>query len=170
MIKNNKLSIWIKTVITFDTTFHSNGSYTTQSDTSRIEIEGVEIRNINNSYKMIDIPVFLGYRFSGKKIDVSLKAGVTYNLLFQTKGQILDQSGEPRQIHKESTYGKQVFADKIIMRYFTAVTLDYHLNEYINISVEPYFKGSTGNINLSTYPINQTYHTLGIRTGVKFNF
>lgn len=161
-------AIKTKTVITFDTTFLSNGSFTTKADTFRLITHGSEVTRIVNRYRSLDIPLSLGYSIKGKQLDVVLKASALLNVYFQPSGKVLGVNDKPISIHNLDIDEGLEYTNRLKTRFDIAVGFNYHLSRNFDLILEPYFKTSTGDITGSDYELSQSYSTFGLRTGVKY--
>lgn len=163
-------AIKTKTVITFDTTFLNDGSYTTKADTFRIITHGSEITRVVNRYRTLDIPLSVCYAIDGKRLDVLLKASALFNIYFQPTGKILGLKDKPVSLHNLDIDEGLALKKKLRTRFDLAVGFNFHLNHHLDLSVEPYFKTSTGDISRPSSILEQSYTTLGLRMGVKYIF
>jgi hypothetical protein len=160
----------IKTIISIDTIFSSDGSFTTAADTTRVEIQGVKTNIISNSYTSVDLPIHLSYQREFSKWAVGLSGGVYVNLFFDQKGRILNFNNEPSWISSGEEQELDIYRPNSGVKFDGAITVIYHLTPSIDIMAEPYFKYNPNSFTRENHPLKQYYNTMGIRTGLRYNF
>lgn len=159
-----------KTLITLDTIFGLDGSYTTSSDTTRIEVSGSRTNIISNSYTSIDLPLSLTYQIELNKWAIALNAGVNINLLFSQKGRILGINGKPNWINSGPANEIEAYQPKSGLKFDGSVSIIYHLTPNLDIMAEPYFRYNNNSLTLEKYVLDHYYNTIGLRTGIRYNF
>ena len=81
-VKENVIKI--QTQITIDTMYNQDGSFSIHRDTTVNEIYGREEMKTINQYRMVDIPLVLGYRFKKGNFNIEINAGIINKLKAET--------------------------------------------------------------------------------------
>ncbi len=160
----------VKVLISIDTLFNTDGTFTTSTDTTRIEIAGVRTNRINNSYTSIDLPLHLSYQMEFGRWAVGLSGGIYINLMFDQKGRILNFDNKPAWITSGSDNELDIYRPKSGLKFDGAISLIYHLTPSIDIMTEPYFKYNPNSLTRENHPLKHYNNTLGIRAGLRYNF
>lgn len=160
----------VRILYSIDTLFMPDGTFTTSSDTTRIDINGVKLNDVHNRYTSIDLPINLSYQLELNKWALALNAGINVNLLFTQKGRILNISDEPVWSTPGSSNELDAFTAKSGLKFDGSISIIYHLTDNIDLMIEPYFRYNNTSITLEKYQLDQKYNTIGIRTGARYNF
>lgn len=117
-------------------------------------------KKIYNYYFFFDIPVNIGYSGKIRKINYEISSGISYNLSFLKKGQIIGIYNYPVNIDKESG----------IFRTHSGFSFNSGMKILIPFSnhsffIEPNLKYNLQSITSSEYPLSQKYLTYGIEIG-----
>ncbi len=134
---------------------------------------GTHLKTSYNRYRMIDIPLILGYEVETKNFTYSLNAGVYLNLLFTQKGDFI-KDGNPTNFTSNRTDAApnayRAFKDKLGFSLFGSFGFNYKLNDHMQILLEPHIRYHLNPVNRKEYLIDQSYITAGFITGVRFKF
>ena len=160
----------VKILISIDTLFNTDGSFTTSTDTTRIELQGVRTNRIFNSYTSVDIPLNLSYQIELRKWAVAITGGLNINVLFNQKGRILNFDNKPAWISSNEENELDIYRAQSGVKFDGAITVIYHLTKSIDIMAEPYFRYNPNSFTRENHPLKQYYNTAGIRTGLRYNF
>lgn len=157
-LKSNKNGI-VKEIVNAD------GSITEE----RGQVEVLEVKNwdkeIYNYYYFIDIPLSLGYSFNIKNTKIEFSSGISYNLAFMKKGQILGVEDYPVDIAKE----KNVFKTNSGMNFISNMKIVFPIKNHL-FYVEPNIKYNLKSITADNNPLEQKYFNYGIKLGTRFKF
>lgn len=166
-VKENVIKI--QTQITIDTILNSDGSYTITRDTSIVEVMGKEELKTTNHFRMLDIPLVLGYSFDFRNLSLELNAGVIFNLVSRTGGRILNQdmvpsyygSKDPQFVPYKTYYGMSLYG---------SVTLLSNFYGHTQFFMEPNFRYYFKSFTRAEYPLRQNYMVVGLSTGMRYYF
>lgn len=160
----------VKTVISTDTIFLGDGTYTTSTDTTRIELMGTKSNRILNHYQSFEIPIRIAFQREFGRFGIGIQAGVNFNVLGTNRGRILDQSQKPKWISSSGKNEWDSYANNSIIKFDAAIHIVYHLSPTLDILAAPYFRYSKHTLTKESYPVHHSYHTMGIRAGLRYNF
>lgn len=120
-----------------------------------------------NAYHYIDLPVYLGYAFPVRRSLLEIYSGLSFNLLFDQKGEIIGQKGLPVNLENpdDTIFKKLVPASGILG--FNAL---FPVNEHWVVFVSPVVHVNLGSITGSGYPLEQKYLKSGLRLGSRLRF
>lgn len=143
-------------------------SILTNNDGSTIENRGkkevIEHRTwdkeIYNYYFFIDIPVNIGYAGKFKKVNYEISSGISYNLSFLKKGQIIGLYNYPVNIDKESGIFRTHSGFSLNSGIKVLIPYKNHL-----FFIEPNLKYNLQSLTAGDYPLSQKYLTYGIEIG-----
>lgn len=161
--------IKIQTHITIDTMINSDGSYTITRDSSIVEVIGREEMKTVNQFRMLDVPLILGYTFDWRNISLEVNAGVIFNITSTTGGRILDQDlvptyygtkGNDFQPYKNH-YGVALYGGFSLLSNFYGKT---------QLFIEPNARYYIKSFSSANYPLRQNYFVIGLATGVRYYF
>lgn len=170
---NEKFKILLKnvistqTIITIDTIKHSDGTYTITRDTTIKEIYGEEDIKKFNSYRMLGIPVIIGYELKYQRHSFGLNAGVIINLMLRKSGSILNKDGKISDIGDSESL---VFVNRTGASFYSSLFYAYSLNDRFAVFAEPRFTFDLFPITKKEYDLKQKYLTYGLSFGGRFLF
>lgn len=117
-------------------------------------------KNIYNYYSFIEIPLEIGYTFNVKKISYEISTGISYNIAFFKKGQVLGLYGYPvalnKDFYKVNSGMSLISAAKVIFPY-----------KNMRLFAEPTFRYNIDEITNSTYPLSHKNYIYGLRFGLR---
>lgn len=154
-------------IITIDTIKNLDGTYTILRDTTIKELYGEEKIKKYNKYRMVGIPLILGYELKLRKHSFGLSAGLIFNLYFNQSGCLMNENSKIIDI---SEMKDKIFADRIGGTFYAGLNYSYALSNYFSIFGEPRITYNLFPINKSNYSINQKYLTYGVSLGGRFLF
>ena len=155
-----------ETRISIKNEFNTNGEIISSDTTIQ---KGTHVKTSYNRYRMIDIPLILGYEVESKNFVYSVNGGVYLNLLFTQKGDFLGENG-PVNFTSNRTDSYRAFKDKLGFSLFGSFGFNYKLGKYMQILIEPNMRYHLNPINNKDYKIDQSYITAGLITGVRLKF
>lgn len=160
----------VKVLISIDTLFNPNGTFVTNQDTTRIEVNGTMRNMINNRYVSIDFPFSLSYQIELRRWAIGINAGVNLNLLFNQKGRILGLNNKPAWINSDNSNELDAYRAKSGLKFDGSLSIIYHLTSNVDILAEPYFRFNGNSLTKEKYNLDHYNNTIGIRTGIRYNF
>lgn len=158
------------TTTTTTTTIGPDGTVTTVQSTETEELSGTRFKTTINRYRMIDIPVTLGYQVELSKFVLNINAGASFNVLFHKKGDILGLDMEPVSFSSNNANAFPAFKDKLGASLFGSIGVSYKINNRVLLIFEPNFKYQLRSITQDNYLVNQKYFTTGLITGLRYRF
>lgn len=120
---------------------------------------------IYNYYFFLDIPLSVGYSFDINRIKFEVSTGVSYNLAFLKKGQIIGLEGYPVDITEDANLFKKSSGISLISN----MKVLFPYKKYL-FYLEPNIKYNLNKVSLNKNPLEQRYFTYGIQIGSRFNF
>ncbi len=121
--------------------------------------------NVYNYYRFLDIPLHLGYAINFGKAILEIESGISYNILFLRKGQIIGTEGFPIDISRQ----KDIFKLSTGLNITSGIRFLYPIKEHL-FYIEPNFRYSLQKITVEKYPLTQKYLNYGIKLGYRMNF
>ncbi|MBR9922738.1 MAG: hypothetical protein GYB31_18055 [Bacteroidetes bacterium] len=137
------------------------------SDTSYIY--GDKIYEIHNYYRMLDVPVMIGYEWEFDRVTFTAYGGMIANLWFGKKGRFFAPDMESiveftdGQVDAYPAYNRNLSA-----HFGASFGLQYTLSENLYMLFEPHFRYFPQSITREDYPLNQKYFVSGISMGLRY--
>lgn len=129
---------------------------------------GTRHKVTHNRYRLVDIPLIIGYERRFKKVGVSLNGGAYLNLLFRQKGDFLSpQDQQPVNFSSQNPNAFPAFRDRLGVSWYGSVGLTYDLAAGLQLLVEPHFRVNPRSFTHTDYPLTQRYVTTGMFVGVR---
>ena len=160
-----------QTQITIDTMYNGDGTYTIERDTSIVEVIGKEELKTINQFRMLDIPLILGYKIYHDRFSLEINTGIIFNIVSSSQGRILNQELVP------SYYGKTIAGD------FSPFKTQYGASLYGGVTLtsnrllgrtqfyfEPNARYYFKSFSKAEYPFRQKYFVLGVSAGLRYYF
>lgn len=121
-----------------------------------------------NRFKMVDIPLTIGYEFPWGKANFSLHAGPVFNMAFYQQGRFLAEDGERIVDFSSSTPDAYpAFRNRLSMGFYGSVNLSYPLTPSVHLFAEPYLRVFPGAFTNADYPLEQRYRVQGVFIGIR---
>lgn len=135
----------------------------TQTDT----IIGQRIKTTYNRYKMVDIPVILGYEVRDRNWTIALNGGAYFNVLFEQKGEFLSPDLTTVNFTSTEEEHYDAFNNSVGMSLFGSVGLHYKIGNRLHLMAEPQFRYFMDSFTNADYPLQQNYWAVGMNLGVR---
>jgi hypothetical protein len=151
---------------TIDSVFDSN------NDLIRVDTifeTGTRIKQTQNRYHAVDIPLLIGYRIDNGNWDVGIQAGPVFNILFKSKGDMIDPaSNEVGSFSDTSDPAYHpVFKDRLGISIYGAVYASKRIGNNLWAFVEPNLLYRLKSITLDSYPVEQKQANIGLSFGLR---
>jgi hypothetical protein len=129
---------------------------------------GTRYKVTNNRYRMLDIPILLGYEFTSGPFILSVNAGALINIMSRQKGDVLSPDDlSPVSINSGSTSDYPAFKQQVGLGWYASLGLAYPVKPDIELIVEPYIRAYSGSLTVDQYGVSQEYIHAGINLGLK---
>ena len=120
-----------------------------------------------NKYRLIDIPVLMGFEKRIKKFSIGGRTGVFINLKLKTSGLIFQTT---ESFVNLDTNQSENFKSNVQLSYYFGGVLKYHLKDKLSISVQPNFRLFPKSFSHNNTFTNQTYRLVGLNLGLEYGF
>ncbi len=118
-----------------------------------------------NNYRLIDVPVLIGYRKQFGDFSIGAQAGVFVNLTLQTSGRFFANETDDIDIDEAD-----IFKTNVGLSYYVGATIDYHLNEKWTVFAAPNIRYFPNSFSKTNYGISQKYSLYGVNLGLQYSF
>jgi hypothetical protein len=156
-----------------EVTVLSNGM--THVDTVGVDY-GENYLKTYNRYAMLDLPLLVGMEMRKGRSGFSINAGISANLLFETRGVIIDpQTHEPARfgpipekpkgVGPKSTLNQAVFRTNVGLSASASIQYYWHLSRNFRVFIEPSFRQVLRPVTVENHPVEQRYSIFGLRLG-----
>jgi opacity protein-like surface antigen len=119
----------------------------------------------SNRYRLLDIPIYVGYEYHIDNIALLANAGIHFNALLNTSGRILAEDDSIIDLSSSQS----PFKDRIGIGYYASIGLAYKMSPDLQFLVEPYYR-TYPNLAKNTYNLNQQYNAFGVTAGLRYRF
>ncbi len=120
---------------------------------------------IYNYYHFVDIPVSVGYAFGKNKWNFEISSGISYDIAFFKRGQIIGLDNYPVDISKDNA----LFKSSAGLNFISNMKVLYNSDRY-TFYFEPNIKYNIQSITKKSNPVEQKYLIYGIKLGSRFRF
>ena len=152
--------------ITITNVYGPNGDFI-RTDT--IVEKSVQHLQANNRYRMLDLPILLGYEWRRNKWTVAFNGGALINVLFSSEGQFLDPEDQrPAAFSsnaRDNSY--QVYRTNIGLGWYAGIGLHYQLRKDLQLLLEPHLRVNPQSISRNDFPLEQRYLSTGLSIGLR---
>ena len=147
------------------------GDTTFISDSVAVLRETRFVKRTYNNYRFIQIPLAVGYEWqAGNNWSIYGKAGVSVNLRFRQKAEMLNLNGLPEKYSSEKAGVGYPFRSKIGLSPFVNVGARYRLTPNLSLFAELRYLHQSGDLTAVGYPLRQRYRLPGGNVGAHFQF
>lgn len=119
-----------------------------------------------NRFGMLEIPVMAGFELRSGNMGVSVNGGVSMNLLFWKRGQILSPDNKLAWFTPGKPAYLEVFRQHTGLSAMGSVQWFWHMHPHLRMYTELYVRQVLKPISLSTHPIEQRHRAWGLNLGV----
>ena len=116
----------------------------------------------SNRYRMLDVPVLLGYEKQFRRWRVGANAGAYFNILFAPQGEFLSPEMEPVSFTPGDPESFQAFRNRIGVGLYGSCQVSYHLTPRLQLLVEPHFKYYPETATIAEYEAEQNFANAGL--------
>jgi hypothetical protein len=123
---------------------------------------------INNSIRLLEAPLLLGYRLPGRRLHVSLNAGPVINLSTSARGRFLSPDApQPLDLATDGNYRRHIGVGLM-----ASLSTTYRIGEKdpFLLVVEPFFKSYPGAFTVKDAPLREKYWVAGLQLGIRKEF
>jgi hypothetical protein len=123
---------------------------------------------INNSIRLLEAPLLLGYRLPGRRLHVALNAGPVINLSTSARGRFLSPDApQPLDLATDGNYRRHIGVGLM-----TSLSTTYRIGdkEPFLLVVEPFFKTYPGAFTVKGAPLREKYWVAGLQLGIRKEF
>jgi len=120
-----------------------------------------------NNYRLLDIPLLIGYHIKNETWSLGFQTGILTNLSLSTKGYIYDENNLLVDINANQ---KNIYKSSIGIGFYVGLTGRVALNDNLQITASPFYQKNAGSFTLSEGPITQKYSWLGLNIGLRYGF
>lgn len=160
-------------IITIKDYVYTNGKITDSIITEeQVIIPGTTKLKVYNKFRSFDIPVIGRYTLlANKNLSLSAMAGIYFNLSLVERGMILDSDNStPISISGDKKSENDIFKSQLGLSGYGALSMAYHLTSSLDLLLEPNVRFQTESMTTADYPLQQSFNTFGVSTGLRFKF
>jgi len=130
--------------------------------------EGTRDVNIRNRYKMVDIPVLIGYEVPMKKFTLNVNGGVYVNIKSKQSGAFFSPLEDKVVYFTEGHPDNyDIFRNNVGLSMFFSLGFNFDLGEKTQLIVEPHTRFYPKSFTVKNYILNQKYLSTGVMIGLR---
>lgn len=139
--------------------------------TDTVLVAGAEYA-ANNHYRLIDLPLIVGFERNFGKFAFAINAGAQINVFFDADGQFLS----PEDLQQPVTFGNdnkaevKAYRDRLGLSWYGSVGFIYHMNPTWQLVAEPAFRIYPQSFTRASYPVDHRYFVSGLNLGIRHGF
>ncbi len=143
---------------------NSDGSLTVERSLKEVAKQLNWDKVIYNYYHFIDIPLSIGYSMNISNWKLQLSSGLSYNIVFAKRGQIIGFDNYPVNINDEA-----IFKTNTGLNFISNIKVIFDYKNH-SFYFEPNIKYNINSIGADKNPLEQKYFSYGIKLGSRFKF
>lgn len=116
-----------------------------------------------NRYKSFDVPIMVGYELDVNSFTFALNTGIHANVGFTKNGYILSHDETVSQLQNDNT----IYKNWVGLSWAANVGAYFHLNNRMQLMMEPHFRYSLMSLTTKNYPLEQRNFSTGMRLGLR---
>lgn len=120
-------------------------------------------KKIYNTYRLIDIPVLIGYQRNFGNWKGGVEVGLLANFSFKTEGIV------PNELMQDIKTDV-VYHPNFKLGYHFGLSLSRSLGDKFDVSISPSVRGYTGDFTKEDYGLSQKYLLIGGNLGLRYKF
>ncbi len=124
-------------------------------------------KRVFNRYRFLDIPVSVAYFLGDGDWSVGVQAGVVVNLALRTKGEMLNESEEIKDLSASDT---DFFKSSVGLSYRGALSGRYLINDNLQVEATVHGRYFPNSFTTDIYSLSQKYTVFGVNVGVNYLF
>ncbi len=130
--------------------------------------EGTREVNIRNRYKMVDIPVLIGYEVPMKRFTLNVNGGVYVNIQSKQSGAFFSPLEDKVVYFTEGHPDNyDIFKNNIGLSAFLGLGFNFNLGKKTQLIVEPHTRFYPKSFTMKSYILNQKYLSTGVMIGLR---
>ncbi len=121
-----------------------------------------------NRFRMIDVPLVLGYELSHHKMTFAFNAGMYLNLTYQQKGDFISPTDqEPVSFSSDSRDAYPAYKSQVGLGWYGSIGMYYRMNARTHVYLEPSLRMYTQSSTIEEYPLKQNYVLGSLNVGLR---
>jgi hypothetical protein len=125
-------------------------------------------RIVNNRYTELDIPLLVGYEYSGQKVSLSFNGGIHINMLSAQRGEFLSpNTDESVSFSSSDPNSYRAFRNRLGIGFYGSMGVYFQVNDNLQFLLEPYLKWRPGSYTVDAYVLDQRHTTAGLFVGMR---
>jgi hypothetical protein len=123
---------------------------------------------INNSIRLLEAPLLIGYRMPGRRLHVAINAGPVINLSTSARGRFLHPDApQPLDLATDGNYRRNIGVG-----FMTSLSSTYRIGDKdpFLLVVEPFFKSYPTAFSVKDAPLKETNWVAGLQLGIRKEF
>lgn len=118
-----------------------------------------------NKYRMIEVPILLGWSTKIRKVRVGAQAGIFANISTTTSGRVLKNATEDTDVETD-----EIYKTNVGLSYYFGISAGYALSNNFEIYASPFARIFSESFTKENYGLTQKYRLYGINVGARWTF
>lgn len=124
-------------------------------------------KEIFNRYRMLDIPVLIGFEGGREEWSIGVQAGVFVNLSLNTSGKVRSTVETDLDIGENQA---EIFRDKVGLSYYGGLYIRREITPYLDVTIAPHARFFNQKFTVDEYALSQKYSLFGVQVGLSYRF
>ena len=118
-----------------------------------------------NKYRLIEVPILLGWTKKFQKVRVGAQAGIFANISMKSVGHVLKSESEDFDVEVD-----EIYKTNIGLSYYFGVSAGYIFRDNFELYASPFACIFSKSFTKDTYGLSQKYRLYGVNVGVRIGF
>lgn len=133
-----------------------------------IIVVGLREVKTQNRYRMLDVPLILGYELTHDKMTFAFNAGMYLNLTYRQRGDFISPiDQEPVSFSSNSQDAYPAYKSQIGLGWYGSIGMYYKMNARTQVYLEPSLRMYTQSSTIEEYPLKQNYVLGSLNVGLR---
>ncbi len=149
-----------------------NGDGDTTYVVDSVLVTQVVERDINrvNTYNMLDLSVSMGFILNRDKWSIFVDGGIAYNLMFNARGQYLNEDLQVVYFEDEQVSGGLPLRNNLGPAVVGNFGFTYKINKNLDFKIKSGYKRYFNDFSSNENPLSQKYNFINLGLGIQYTF
>ncbi|MGK0364789.1 MAG: hypothetical protein ACI85O_001847 [Saprospiraceae bacterium] len=132
-----------------------------------IIITEIQKFEFSNRYKLLDVPVILGYEIDKDKYNIGFNGGAYINITATQEGRFVTPNNEIVDFSTNSPNRYEVFKANVGISLYSSIAVNYKITPSLHFIFEPYGRYYMNSFTTDAHELNQNYFVAGMQVGLR---
>ena len=169
-IKNNSVEIQeeIRTVVTGIVENLQGETVNTISEDRLVSKEIIKTQLLYNQFRVINLPIGIGYEFKNRKTKYKVIAGFDLNLFYKFRGSYLNSDLSIRDLDENTFRYNQIYKRNTGLNFWTNFAINKSINKRLNFVASPGIQMPLGRLTKVDHFTHEKWYRFKLDLGVNY--